>query len=386
MKLQDFFYELPPELIAQYPLDKRDQSRLLVLDRKSGEVRHRHFSEIAEFFEPGDVLVLNNTRVFKARLKGKKETGGNVEMLLVREIEKGNWEVLVHSSKRLKIGTKIFFDDKSFAIVVNKMPGRCVVEFNAPAMEMIKKYGIVPLPHYIRRHTVPQDEQTYQTVYADPQGSIAAPTAGLHFTKEILKEIEKKGTKICQLTLHIGPGTFKPIRTQDIERHVMDAEYAEISQETADAINAARRVIGVGTSVTRTLESILSNPPDILLSKRGNVGQGHDPAQRGFSLADKKGNQIECKPEGLPYANRGFGDNCRDKAVAAFSGFTDLFIFPGHRFQVIDHLITNFHLPCSTPLLLVCAFAGKELIFKAYKEAVKNKYRFLSYGDSMLII
>jgi S-adenosylmethionine:tRNA ribosyltransferase-isomerase len=330
MRLQDFFYELPPELIAQYPLDKRDQSRLLVLDRKSGDIRHRHFSEIVEFFEPGDVLVLNNTRVFKARLKGKKETGGNVEMLLVREIEKENWEVLVHSSKRLKIGTKIFFNDRSFARIVNKMPGRCAVEFNAPAMEMIKKYGIVPLPHYIRRHAVPQDEQTYQTVYADPQGSIAAPTAGLHFTKEILKEIEIKGTKICQLTLHIGPGTFKPIRTQDIERHVMDAEYAEISQETADAINAARRVIGVGTSVTRTLESVAP--------------------------------------------------------VQVFSGFTDLFIFPGHRFRVIDHLITNFHLPCSTPFLLVCAFASKELIFKAYQEAVQEKYRFLSYGDAMLIV
>ncbi len=330
MKLQDFFYELPPELIAQFPLEKRDQSRLLVLDRTSGEVRHRHFFEIVEFFKPGDVLVLNNTRVFKARLKGKKETGGDVEMLLVREIEKGCWEALVHSSKRLKIGAKIFFEDKSFARVVSKMPGRCTVEFNAPVMEMIRKYGIVPLPHYIRRNTVPRDEQTYQTVYAEPQGSIAAPTAGLHFTKEILEKIKEKGAKICRLTLHIGPGTFKPIRTQDIERHVMDAEYAEISKETADAINTAGRVVGVGTSVTRTLESAAS--------------------------------------------------------IRAFSGFTNLFIFPGHRFRVINHLITNFHLPCSTPLLLVCAFAGKELIFKAYKEAVKNKYRFLSYGDSMLII
>ena len=330
MKLSDFQYELPPELIAQFPLEKRDQSKLLVLERRSGEIRHRHFSEIIEFFKAGDVLVLNNTRVFKARLKGKKETGGGVEMLLVREIEKGYWETLVHSSKRLKAGTRIFFNDQSFARVVSKMPGRCTVEFNALAMDVVKKYGIVPLPHYIRRNTVPMDEQTYQTVYAEPQGSIAAPTAGLHFTKEILEKIERKGVKICHLTLHIGPGTFKPIRTQDVKRHVMDAEYAEISQDTAKTINTAGRVIGVGTSVTRTLESAAP--------------------------------------------------------VGAFSGFTDLFIFPGHRFQVIEHLITNFHLPCSTPLLLVCAFAGKELIFKAYNEAIREKYRFLSYGDSMLII
>jgi len=330
MKLSDFQYELPPELIAQFPLEKRDQSKLLVLERRSGEIRHRHFSEIIEFFKAGDVLVLNNTRVFKARLKGKKETGGGVEMLLVREIEKGYWETLVHSSKRLKVGTRIFFNDQSFARVVSKMPGRCTVEFNAPAMDVVKKYGIVPLPHYIRRNTVPMDEQTYQTVYAEPQGSIAAPTAGLHFTKEILEKIERKGVKICHLTLHIGPGTFKPIRTQDVKRHVMDAEYAEISQDTAKTINTAGRVIGVGTSVTRTLESAAP--------------------------------------------------------VRAFSGFTELFIFPGHRFQVIEHLITNFHLPCSTPFLLVCAFAGKELIFKAYNEAIREKYRFLSYGDSMLII
>jgi S-adenosylmethionine:tRNA ribosyltransferase-isomerase len=330
MKLQDFFYELPPKLIAQYPLERRDHSKLLVLERKSGEVRHRDFPGIVEFFEPGDVLVLNNTRVFKARLKGKKETGGNVEMLLVREIEKGNWEALVHSSRRLKIGTKILFEDKNFATVVGKTPGWCTVEFSVPAMEVIRKYGIVPLPHYIRRNTMPRDEEAYQTVYAEPQGSIAAPTAGLHFTREILEKIEKKGVKICRLTLHIGPGTFKPIRAQDVENHIMDPEYAEMSQETADAINAAKRVVGVGTSVTRTLESVA-------------------PAR-------------------------------------AFSGFTDLFIFPGHRFRVIDHLITNFHLPCSTPLLLVCAFAGRELIFKAYEEAVREKYRFLSYGDAMLII
>src|SRR4030042_3388538 len=178
MKLKDYYYDLPKELIAQYPLEKRDQSKLLVLDRTTGEIRHRHFSDIVEFFKPGDTLVLNNTRIFTARLKGKKESGGSVEMLLVREIEKGTWEALVHSRKRLHIGGKVFFEDNSYATVVNKTPGRCIIEFNAPAKEMIKQYGIVPLPHYIRRGTVPEDENTYQTVYADPEGASAAPHAG----------------------------------------------------------------------------------------------------------------------------------------------------------------------------------------------------------------
>ncbi len=337
MKLSDYEYNLPKELVAQHPLKVRDQSKLLVLNRYTGEIQHRYFSDIVELFKPGDTLVLNDTRVFKARLKGKKETGGSVEMLLVREIEKGKWETLVHSSKRMPIGGKIFFDENNYATIENKMPGRCIIRLNAPARVIIKKFGIVPLPHYIRRATIPDDEEDYQTVYAKTEGSIAAPTAGLHFTSKILNKINQKGVKIARLTLHIGPGTFKPIRTHNIESHVMDHEYAELSKENAESINAAEHVIGVGTSVTRALESITRSP----------------------------------------------GSNTN---ISAFSGFTELFIYPGHSFRIIDHLITNFHLPCSTPLLLVCAFAGKELIFKAYYEAIKRNYRFLSYGDSMMIL
>lgn len=330
MKLREYNYELPKELIAQFPLKQRGQSRLLVINRKTGEIKHNRFVDIIEFFKPQDILVLNNTRVFKARIKGKKESGGRVEMLLVREINDGIWEALVHSSKRLKIGGKIRLANYGQALIVDKTPGKCLVKFNVPARDIIKKNGIVPLPHYIKRDTVPEDESNYQTVYADPEGSIAAPTAGLHFTPEILKSIQDKGVQIVQLTLHIGPGTFKPIRVQHIEKHLMDSEHAVIIGETARMIKDATRVIGVGTSVTRALESA--------------------------------------------------------PAATEFAGFTDLFIYPGYKFRVIDHLITNFHLPCSTPLLLVCAFAGKELIFKAYQEAIELKYRFLSYGDAMLII
>jgi S-adenosylmethionine:tRNA ribosyltransferase-isomerase len=336
MKLDDFFYELAPERIAQFPLKDRGLSRMLVLDRGTGSMEHSTFNAVAKFFLPGDALVINNTRVFKARIRGKKETGGNFEALLVRKTEHGSWEALVHSSKRLKIGGRVFFADGLQAVVKDKVPGRCFLEFNQSVDEYLDRIGIVPLPHYIKRDTVPADELTYQTVYAKETGSIAAPTAGFHFTPEILQAIREKGCEIVELTLHIGPGTFKPIRTNTVEKHVMDAEYVEITGKAVESINAAKRVIGVGTSVTRSLESAASPDPG--------------------------------------------------KRIKPFSGFTGLFIYPGHRFRVIDRLITNFHLPCSTPLLLVCAFAGKDLIFKAYAEAIRENYRFLSYGDAMMIV
>lgn len=325
-----FSYDLPGELIAQHPLAERDHSRLLVLDRKTGRIEHRRFFDIAGYFAAGDALVLNDTRVFKARLRGRKATGGQIEMLLVREIGGSVWEALAHNTRRLGTGSKIFFTERYSATIVDRLPGRCRIEFNAPAGEIIAACGIVPLPHYIRRAAVDSDEQAYQTVYAGTEGSIAAPTAGRHFTPGLLAGLETRGVVLCRLTLHIGPGTFRPIRVADVRCHVMDAEYAEITAGTAAAINNASGVTGVGTSVARTLESVVP--------------------------------------------------------VRAFSGFTDLFICPGHRFRVINRLITNFHMSGSTPLLLVCAFAGRDLIFDAYRAAIKERYRFLSYGDAMLII
>jgi len=346
MKLQDFSYSLLQELIAQFPIKDREQSGLLVLDRKTGQIAHRKFFEIIDYFEKGDVLILNDTKVFKARLKGKKDTGGGVEVLLVKQVESGFWEALVHSSKRMRTGDRIFFEKEIFATVRAKAPGKCYIEFSVPVEEVVRKFGIVPLPHYIKRNTVPADEETYQTVYAREEGSIAAPTAGLHFTPRLLKAIENRGVKTVYITLHIGPGTFKPIRVEDIERHRMEPEFVEISKDAAMAINNAPRVFGVGTSVTRALESVIGQ----------NSCSDFSPQKNKTSVDD------------------------------SFSGFTDLFIYPGHKFMTIDHLITNFHLPCSTPLLLVCAFAGKELIFKAYQEAIASRYRFLSYGDAMLIM
>lgn len=330
MKLDQFNYHLPKELIAQYPLEDRGEAKLLVLNRKTEKFSHYKFHEISKFFNKSDVFVINNTKVFKARLKGKKETGGNVEILLIKEIDKSIWETMISHAKRTKVNTKIFLDNDICATVKEKKGTRCHLEFNVSVQEIIKKYGIVPLPHYIKRDTLESDEEYYQTVFAKQQGSIAAPTAGLHFTKKILKNIINAGVKTAEITLHIGPGTFKPIRTENIEQHSMEPEYFEIPDKTLKTINEAQRVFGLGTSVCRALET--------------------------FAKTDKT------------------------------NGLADLFIYPGHKFKLINCLITNLHLPCSTPLLLVCAFAGKDLIFKAYKEAIEKKYRFLSYGDAMLIL
>jgi S-adenosylmethionine:tRNA ribosyltransferase-isomerase len=330
MKLNQYSYHLPQESIAQFPLEDRSRAKLLLLDRRTGRIMHHTFQEIDTFFNRGDVLVVNNSKVFKARLKGKKESGGSVEILLIKEMSQGIWEAMISHSKRIKVKTKIFFARDVYATIKEKIGSRCRVEFNVPHENIIKKYGIVPLPHYIKRNTISTDEQYYQTIYAKTEGSIAAPTAGLHFTREILETISKTGVRIAEITLHIGPGTFRPLRKENIEEHTMEAEYFEISDATANALRNAQRIIGVGTSVCRAIEF---------------------------------------------YAKTGM-----------LSGLADLFIYPGYTFKTIDCLITNFHLPCSTPLLLVCAFASKDLIFKAYKEAIEHHYRFLSYGDSMLIL
>jgi S-adenosylmethionine:tRNA ribosyltransferase-isomerase len=332
MQISEFSYHLPQELIAQFPLENRGEARLLLLERRTGKIFHYMFYEIKTFFDDGDVLLLNNTKVFKARLKGKKETGGSVEILLIKKIEGDIWEAMLSHSRRIRVNTKIFLDNDIYAIIKEKVSTRCRLEFNSSVEKIIKKYGIVPLPHYIKRHTITGDEEYYQTIFAKKQGSIAAPTAGLHFTENILKDITKRGVSIAEITLHVGPGTFKAIRSANIEDHIMEAEYFEIPRGVVEIINDAKRIYGVGTSVCRAMESIAL------------------------------------------------------KKAKEYCGSTDLFIYPGYKFKIIDCLITNFHLPCSTPLLLACAFASKDLIFNAYKEAIKKKYRFLSYGDAMLIL
>ena len=330
MKLQDFDYTLPEKLIAQYPSKEREQAKLLILNRAAKSITHCLFSDIYKSLEPGDVLAINNTKVFKARLQGKKTTGGVVEVLLIKQQADGIWESMVSNARRVRPGTQIFLGPDAYVKVIEKKGSRCLVAFNISAHDIIDKYGTVPLPHYIKRLAITNDEEYYQTTFAKKTGSIAAPTAGLHFTEDVLRQCKKSGAAIEEITLHIGPGTFKPIRTLNIEEHEMEAEYFEIPQKSIKVLHNAKRLFGVGTSVCRTLET-------------------YTQTKKTFGLAD-------------------------------------LFIYPGYKFKIIDCLITNFHLPCSTPLLLVCAFAGKELIFKAYEEAIKKKYRFLSYGDAMLII
>ena len=330
MKLHDFDYDLPQDLIAQYPLENRTQARLMVLDRRAQDIRHCTFDQITDYIRTNDVLVLNDTKVFRARMFGHKETGGKVEILLIREIEGGMWEAMISHAKRTKTNTRIFLEPDVYATVLEKKGSRCRLEFNIPVKRVITKYGHVPLPHYIKRDATESDLEYYQSVFAKKQGSIAAPTAGLHFTEQLLDTIRAHGTTVNEITLHIGPGTFKSIRTDNIAAHKMEAEYFEIPDNTIQSVKNAKRIIGVGTSVCRALET---------------------------------------------FANTG-----------KTSGRADLFIYPGYKFKSIASLVTNFHLPCSTPLLLVCAFAGKDLVFKAYEEAIEKKYRFLSYGDAMLII
>lgn len=340
MKVEDFNYNLPEELIAQTPLEKRDSSRLLVLDKQTGEIEHKHFTDIINYLNEGDTLVLNDTKVLPARLIGvKEETNAVIEILLLKNTEGDNWECLVKPARRIKVGTIVSFGD-------GKLKAECISEgeegirhfkllYKGILLEILEDLGTMPLPPYI--HEKLEDQSRYQTVYAKEVGSAAAPTAGLHFTKELLKDIENKGVNIAYVTLHVGLGTFRPVSVDTIEEHEMHSEYYSMTKEVAELLNKTKengkRVIAVGTTSTRTLETIASK---------------YD----GFK---------EC------------------------SGWTNIFIYPGYKFKAIDSLSTNFHLPKSTLVMLVSALAGRENILNAYNEAVQEKYRFFSFGDAMFI-
>ena len=340
MKRQDFYYELPEELIAQDPLEDRSSSRLLVLDKESGVVSHHVFREITGYLTEGDCLVINDTKVLPARLIGAKEgTNAKIEILLLKRRENSIWETLVKPGKKAKPGTKINFGDGLLKGVVIDVvdEGNRLIQFQYKGIfeEILDKLGQMPLPPYITHQL--KDKNRYQTVYAKHDGSAAAPTAGLHFTPELLKEIEQKGVSVAEVTLHVGLGTFRPVKVENVLEHHMHSEFYQITQEAADKINAAKtagkKVVSVGTTSTRTLES----------------------------AADEKG------------------------ILTAKSGWTDIFIYPGYRFKVIDALITNFHLPQSTLVMLVSALAGREHILDAYRIAVEERYRFFSFGDAMFI-
>ncbi len=339
MKKQDFYFALPQELIAQEPLKDRASSRLLVLN-KQGEIEHKTFWNILDYLKKGDCLVLNDTKVLPARLIGqKKDTGAKIEVLLLTRKEKNQWETLVKPGKKARIGDKIIFGNGKLKAEVLEIieGGNRIIQFDYDGIfeEILDELGQMPLPPYITHDL--EDKNRYQTVYAKQEGSAAAPTAGLHFTPELLKEIQKKGVSIAHITLHVGLGTFRPVKTENIVEHEMHSEYYIVEQEQADKINQAKkkggRIIAVGTTSTRTLESI----------------------------ADKNG------------------------FVKAASGWTNIFIYPGYHFKIIDCLITNFHLPESTLIMLVSALAGKENVLYAYEVAVKERYRFFSFGDAMLV-
>ncbi len=341
MDVKDFYYDLPEELIAQDPLEDRSSSRLMVLDKKTGEIEHKIFKDIIDYLEPGDCLVLNNTKVIPARLYGAKEgTDAKIEILLLKRKENDVWETLVKPGKKCKVGTRIIFGD---GILVGEVidiveEGNRLIKFYYEGIfeEILDRLGQMPLPPYITHQL--KDKNRYQTVYAKYDGSAAAPTAGLHFTPELLQQVKEKGVEIAEVTLHVGLGTFRPVKESDVLKHHMHSEFYRITQEEADKINKAKkeghRVISVGTTSTRTLESAAD--------------------ENGF-LTEK-------------------------------SGWTEIFIYPGYQFKVIDALITNFHLPESTLVMLVSALAGREHVLNAYKIAVEEKYRFFSFGDAMLIV
>ena len=339
MKTSDFDFELPEELIAQTPLEKRDTSRLLTLDKVTGETGHHHFYDLPSYLRPGDCLVLNNSRVLPARLIGHRPTGGACEVLLLVDRGDNVWECLVRPGRKLKPGAEVIFGEGQLRATVEEEveDGKRLVRFHYQGifLEVLEQLGKMPLPPYIKAEL--QDNERYQTVYSKVNGSAAAPTAGLHFTPELLKKIEEKGVKICYVTLHVGLGTFRPVKAEDISEHEMHSEFCMISQETADIINQTKRsggrVICVGTTSCRTVES---------------------------------------------FANE-------DGTLSERSGWTNIFIFPGYRFKVLDALVTNFHLPQSTLIMLVSALAGREHVLDAYQEAVREKYRFFSFGDAMFI-
>ncbi len=340
MKTKDFYYDLPEELIAQDPLEKREMSKLMVLDKKTGEIEHKVFKDVIDYINPGDCLVINDTKVLPARLYGKRvSTGGIVEILLLKRVDKDIWECLVKPGKKAKIGNKIEFGEGKLVgeIVDIVEEGNRLIKFTYEGIfeEILDEIGTMPLPPYI--HHKLKDKNRYQTVYALNNGSAAAPTAGLHFTKELLNKIEEKGIEVVRVTLHVGLGTFRPVKVDDVTKHHMHSEYYEVSEEAANKINSIKaaggRIICVGTTSCRTIES----------------------------TSDDSGKVIPSK------------------------GNTEIFIYPGYKFKVLDCLITNFHLPESTLLMLVSALATKENIMKAYHEAIDNRYRFFSFGDAMLI-
>ena len=337
---KDYYYDLPEELIAQDPLEDRSSSRLMVLGKKSGEVSHHHFRDILDYLRPGDCLVINNTRVIPARLIGtKKETGAHVEILLLRRKKDDIWETLVKPGKKLRPGAEVTFGDGSLTATILDVVegGDRLVQFHYDGIfeEVLDRLGEMPLPPYIKHKL--KDRDRYNTVYAKFDGSAAAPTAGLHFTKELLEEVKEKGVNIAQVTLHVGLGTFRPVKVDDVREHEMHTEWSRVTQETADLINQTKenggRIIAVGTTSVRTLETVADE-------------DGHMKAQEGD---------------------------------------TSIFIYPGYKWKVVDGLITNFHLPESTLIMLVSSLAGREHVLAAYKEAVKERYRFFSFGDAMYI-
>lgn len=340
MKTDDFDYYLPEELIAQTPLKKRDSSRMLVLDKQNGNIFHKTFSDIIDYLNPGDTLVLNDTKVIPARIIGvKEETGAVIELLLLKNIDDNNWECLTRPAKRVKFGTVISFGNGMLKATCSSVGEEGIrvfsLSYDGILYEILDKLGTMPLPPYI--HEKLEDQSRYQTVYAKNIGSAAAPTAGLHFTKELLNDIKNKNVNIAYLTLHVGLGTFRPVNVEDVTKHKMHTEYYSISKETCDIINKTKesgnKIVVVGTTSVRVLETVMN----------------------------RFGELKEC------------------------SGVTDIFIYPGYKFKIVDNLITNFHLPKSTLVMLVSALAGKDNIMKAYHEAVLNKYRFFSFGDAMFI-
>ena len=358
MKLSDFDYRLPQELIAQYPATSRDSSRLLVLDRVTGKATHKNFKDFTDYVKRDDILVLNNTKVINARIIGKRATGGKVEIFLLEKVGNDRFKVLIRPSGRVKEKEEITFDNsglKAHVLVKDKVEN--IIEFSSPANDVEKvlhEVGEVPLPPYVRRKAEPLDDERYQTVYAEKQGATAAPTAGLHFTEEILESIRSKGTELVYVTLHVNYGTFASVKTENIVDHKMYSESFELTREAAARINEARanggRVFAVGTTSCRVLETCA-----LLCRCESNSCEAGYGGQAVYQIKPKEGK-------------------------------TDLFIYPSYKFKMVDALLTNFHFPKSTLLMLVCAFAGRELIFRAYKEAIVRKYRFFSYGDCMLIL
>ena len=340
MKKSDFYFDLPEELIAQTPIEKRSESKLLHLVKETGAIEHRRFYNLPDYLEPGDCLVLNDSRVLPARLIGARPTGGSVEIVLLRDLGDNRWECLSRPGRKTRPGQEIIFGDGELKAVVEEViqGGNRIIKFQSEGifLEVLERLGKMPLPPYIKEEL--NDPERYQTVYSRELGSAAAPTAGLHFTPELLEEIREKGVKVCFVTLHVGLGTFRPVKEDEIENHEMHSEFCIIPKETADVINETKanggRVVAVGTTSCRTLESFSND----------------------------------------------------DGTITPQSGWTDIFIYPGYKFKCIDALITNFHLPESTLIMLVSALAGRENVLNAYKTAVDEKYRFFSFGDAMIII